>query len=66
MCGEDFLGETLQLQRHLKIVRGALIVAQQVKNPISIHEDAGWIPVLTQWADDPVVLGRAVAQAGRK
>ena len=24
-------------------------VAQQVKNPTSIHEDLGWIPGLAQW-----------------
>ena len=36
-------------------VSGALIVAQQVKNPASIHEDAGLIPGLAQWGKDPVV-----------
>ena len=25
------------------------IAAQQVKNPTSIHENASWIPGLTQW-----------------
>ena len=25
------------------------MVAQRVKNPTSIPEDAGWIPGLTQW-----------------
>ena len=28
---------------------GAPIVAQRVKNPARIHEDAGSIPGLTQW-----------------
>ena len=28
------------------------IEAQQVKNPISIHEDVGSVPGLTQWVKD--------------
>ena len=33
-----------------------LIVAQQVKNQTSIHEDANSIPDLTQWLKDLVLL----------
>ena len=31
---------------------GIPIVAQRVKNPASIHDDAGSIPGLTQWVKD--------------
>ena len=36
-------------------------MVQQFKNPTSIHEDAGWIPGLTQWVKDRV-LSQAVAK----
>ena len=32
--------------------KGVLIVAQQVKNLASIHEDAGLIPGSAQWVGD--------------
>ena len=35
---------------------GVPIVAQRVKNPTSVREDAGLIPGLTQWVKDPVLL----------
>ena len=34
-------------------------VAQKVKNPASIHANAGSIPGLTQWVKDPVLLRAA-------
>ena len=33
--------------------RGVPVVAQRVKNPTSVHEDAGLIPGLPQWVKDP-------------
>ena len=40
---------------------GVRAVAQQVKNPTSIHEDAGSIPVLTHWVKDAVFPQAAAA-----
>ena len=36
--------------------RGVPIVAQQIKNPTSFHEDKGSIPDLTQWVKDVALL----------
>ena len=33
---------------------GVPVVAQRVKNPTSIHEDADLIPGLAQWVNDQV------------
>ena len=39
---------------------GVPIVAHQVKNQTSVHEEAGWIPDLTQSVKDPALLQAAV------
>ena len=40
-------------------ISGVPVVAQWVKNPNSVHEDAGLIPGITQWFKDAVLLQAA-------
>ena len=45
-----------QYESSLKSHWGVPAVAQQVKTPISNHEDVGSIPGLDQWVEDPALL----------
>ena len=50
-------GTSEPLRKSISVVP---VVAQQIKNPISIHEDVGLIPGLPQWVKDPALLQAAV------
>ena len=46
----------LQLWSHrIILIWGVPLVAQQVRNPTSIHEDVDSIPDITQWVKDSVL-----------
>ena len=40
----------------MKKIKGDPVVAQRLTNPARIPEDAGLIPGLTQWIEDPALL----------
>ena len=50
------LWATKALSTYIKNNQGVPVVAQQLTNPTSIHEEAGLIPGLTQWVGDPSLL----------
>ena len=46
-------------ENNKKSLQRVPIVAQQVTNSTSIHEDAGLIPGVTHWVKDPVLPRRS-------
>ena len=51
MNGNHGLSRVIYLHMHSRIL-GVPVLAQQLMNPTSIHEDMGRIPGLTQWVND--------------
>ena len=41
--------------QHPSVLPRSSVVAEQVKNPTSIHEDWGLNPGLAQWVKDPAL-----------
>ena len=55
----DYMGEEQRRETSWELLsnpaKGVPFMAQWLKNPTRIHEDAGLIPGLTQWVKDPVL-----------
>ena len=49
-------GVTILLSNKIDLIKKSSLCGSAVMNPTNIHEDAGWIPGLSQWVKDLALL----------